>query len=140
MLDTQSGMIGLLEKFSFADLARPTARPVGRPKTRTPAYLAGLLQDHAAMNGWFQQVHGRPAKSDVELLNSFLANEFQKQGMRPSRLQSSEVQARIKTIRNHLAQARKGCTAIPKTPIYSGQQSPDHETAATCKAVKGSAV
>lgn len=123
MQEAQSGMVGLLERFEFADLAGPAARPVGRPKTRTPAYLAGLLQDHAAMGDWFRQVHGRPAKSDVELLNAFVANQFQKQGMRPSRLQSHEVQARIKTIRNHLSEARHICAAVPEIPLFPGRNA-----------------
>jgi hypothetical protein len=99
------------------------ARSVGRPKTRTRSYLIDLLRERAAMADWFQSVHGRPAKSDVELFNAFLANEFQKHGLRAGHVQSPEVQAHIKTIRNHLSEARRGFSAIPETPLFPGRNT-----------------
>jgi hypothetical protein len=114
---------GILGRFDLFQVSGKTPRPVGRPRTRTPEYLAGLMRDHAAMTDWFQMSHGRAAKSDAELLNAFLANEFQKHGMRAARIQSPEVQAHIKTIRNHLSEARRHFSAIPETPLFPGRNT-----------------
>lgn len=82
-------------------------KPLGRPKTRTPEHFKALLEEHARVVVWFEQVHGRPPKSDVELLTAYLVSHFTSLGLRASRAQSGELQRNFKTIRNELAIARK---------------------------------
>jgi len=110
----------ILDRFDLTQPKEKGTRAAGRPKTRTASYLAGLLRDYAVMADWFHLSHGRAAKSDVELLNAFLQSEFQKHGLRACRVESAEVQGRIKTLRNHLSEARHVCAAIPETLLFPG--------------------
>lgn len=110
----------ILGLFEMTEPEVKASRAVGRPKKRTLSYLDGLLRERAAMAVWFQSAHGRSAKSDFELLNAFLQSQFQRHGMRASRIQSPEVQARIKTLRNHLSEARQVCSPVPETPLLPG--------------------
>jgi len=83
-------------------------RKPGRPLKRTPEYLRGLLADHATVQAWFVSKFGGPASSDRHLYTAFFAHKFEAAGERAGRASSPDFQRVLKTLRNELAEARRG--------------------------------
>lgn len=115
--------------FNCAALARYTessplgehpVRPRGRPKTRTADHYTELLKAHESLSKWFADGNGRPANSDIELLTSWFSASLQQRSLRASRIDSREVQAKLKTLRNELSVARRMVAANPIKPALSG--------------------
>lgn len=95
-------------------------RPRGRPKTRTADHYAELLHAHQALCKWFEEAKGRPPTSDLELLTAFFSTNFQQRSQRASRIDSREVQAKLKTLRNELSQARQLAAICPEKTAITG--------------------
>ena len=87
-------------------------RPAGRQRTRTAGYYQNLLRDYESARCWFSDTFARPPRSDMELLRGYLMHELQRQSRRSSAVNSPEVVAKLKTLRNNLALARKQATAL----------------------------
>ena len=72
------------------------------------------------LRDWFEEVFGRPPKSDVELLNAKVNDELKRQGK--SNIASPNVQGRLKTLRNELSKAKK-FKPVPLNWLFIGQKS-----------------
>lgn len=117
--------INLFERCALPKLGDESTRPCGRPKVLTVDFFAALLSEHAHITAWFHATFGEPPKSDVQLLNAYFASECEKRGLRTSRIQSSDMKARVKTLRNQLSQARR-VSAVPKTAVLTGCIADQH--------------
>lgn len=100
--------------------ANPAARAPGRPKTRTDAHYAALLQEYAHLTSWFAETFGRLAKSDAELLTAHITAGLRLRGMRESRATSPDVRRKLKTLRNELSTARRLLKPYPENPLLPG--------------------
>lgn len=103
-----------------AQHAEPLPRQRGRPKTRTAAHYADLIEAHRLLSAWFKEAKGRPAASDIELLTVFFATNLQQRNLRASRIDSSEIQGRLKTLRNEFSQARRLTSERPNKSTING--------------------
>ena len=110
----------LFERFALPGPAAACPKKTGRPKVLTTDYLAALLVEHSAIADWYQTQFGKPPRSDVQLLTTYFSTECEKRGLRAGRVNSAEMKARIKTLRNQLATARNLVVSVPKSHIYSG--------------------
>jgi len=81
-------------------------RPRGRPKTRTSEHYAALHAEYLRITDWFSNTHGRPPKSDAELLRAYFGERYEREGMRRGRATEPGFAGRLKTLRNELSMAR----------------------------------
>lgn len=88
-------------------VSEPVRRRPGRPQTRTREHYQTLWREYVALCDWFLAVHGRPKRTDVEVLTAYLEFRMQQNGQRTGRVKSPEVLSKIKTLRNELCIARR---------------------------------
>ena len=99
---------------------RKPKRPPGRPIKRTAGFYEAMREDYMQLGEWFEEVFGRPPKSDVELLNAKVDDELKRQGK--TNIASPNVQGRLKTLRNELGKAKK-FKPVPLNWLFIGQKS-----------------
>jgi hypothetical protein len=89
----------------------------GRPKVRTPDYLAQVLLDYERWVDGFIERHGSRPTSDVDVISDHVREQLVANCLRCGRLESAPVKARIKTLRNLLSLARQSAKNIQQGAI-----------------------
>lgn len=91
----------------------------GRPKVKTEKFYASLLDEFERMALAYEAETGNKPKSDIKLLQYWTQKTLTESGMRLARANSHTLAGRIKTLRNHLSEAR-GVLLRPQNTSFSG--------------------
>ncbi len=111
-----------------------TGRP-GRPKVKTEKFYASLLEEFELMTSVYEAVTGEKPKSDTKLLQYWTEKTLAESGMRLARANSHRLASRIKTLRNHLSEAR-ALLIRPRNASFSGTCKEGYLGSVTCNDVR----
>lgn len=102
------GLIGAIERYqAVPERAAPAPRSRGRPRKLTPEYFTQLLVRHDQAVAWYRDQFDDGPPSVVALYTILAAHQFVANGERPGRADEPSFQAKLRTLRNELAQARR---------------------------------
>lgn len=96
----------ILSEVAQDKTAKCERRPVGRPRTRTEQYFLELLKFEREARNWFAARHGRPPKSDRELLMAYSTTFLEAIGKRAGRLATEPFKRRMRSMCTELSRAR----------------------------------
>ena len=104
----------------FEPKAAPPPNRRGRPRTWNEELYRDVLRGHRAISEWFSEVHGRPARSDVELFERFRAYVLSVSHVEGRAAHALSIGYSMKTVQNVLGRARRFYREHPETCPFLG--------------------
>ncbi|MFN7121892.1 MAG: hypothetical protein ACK4NM_07655 [Hydrogenophaga sp.] len=102
--------------------ARPKQR--GRPRTRNEELFARVIRGHRATAKWFEEEHGRAARSDIELFTAFREHVLEASQADARAVQVLSLGYTLKTVQNLLGEARRFYREHPEKHPFLGVDAP----------------
>lgn len=121
-MDIQTNEIALFMRgFCPQIKAMPKAR--GRPRKRNKELFARVVRAHRLTTDWFEQVHGRAPRSDIELFTVLRAHLLTVAQSGGREMQILSAGYTVKTVQNLLGEARRYFREHPENGPFLGVDS-----------------
>lgn len=121
-MDLQTNEIAQFMR-GFQPKARAQPKQRGRPRKRTEELFARVIRGHQAIAEWFEQEHGRAARTEIELLRAFREHVRQTSHGNARVVEVLKLDYTLKTVQNLLWEARRYFRDRPGKDPFSGFDS-----------------